>query len=256
MYQEERLAAILHYLQDHQRISVQDVVEQFGVSRDTARRDIVKLEEQGQILRTRGGAILPTLSKKSYSYQERMQLDLTGKRSIAGIAAGLVKNGDYLLLDASTTVQLTIESLETTDHVIITSSLAAASSLAGKKGFQVKLLGGDVHPEDQYAYGSRTIDNLSDYHVDKLFIGACGITPLGLVSPSEESGYLIKEMMKRADQVIVLADHSKFGKSMLYRVAELHQLDIIVTDQKPNEDLVEALLRHEVELLVAEDIHE
>ena len=83
MYQEERLAAILQYLQDHQRISVQDVVEQFGVSRDTARRDIVKLEEQGEILRTRGGAILPTLSKKSYSYQERMQLDLTGKRRIA-----------------------------------------------------------------------------------------------------------------------------------------------------------------------------
>jgi DeoR/GlpR family transcriptional regulator of sugar metabolism len=61
-------------------------------------------------------------------------------------------------------------------------------------------------------------------------------------------------MIKRADQVIVLADRSKFGKSMLYRVAELQQLDIIVTDQKPNEELLEALRLHEVELLVAEDI--
>ncbi|WNC17747.1 DeoR/GlpR family DNA-binding transcription regulator [Brevibacillus brevis] len=253
MFQEERLAAILQYLQEHQRISVQDVVERFGVSRDTARRDIVKLEEQGQILRTRGGAILPTLTKKSYSYRERMQLGLPEKRSIAAVAAGLVKDGDYLMLDASTTVQLSIESLQTTGHVIITSSLAAASSLAGREGFQVKLLGGDVHPEDQYVYGSRAIDNLSDFHVDKLFIGACGITPSGLVSPTEESGYVIKEMMKRADQVIVLADQSKFGKSMLYRVAGLQQIDIIVTDQRPNPEMMEALLQHEVELLVAED---
>lgn len=256
MFQEERLAAILQFLQDHQRITVQDVVEQFGVSRDTARRDIVRLEEQGQIVRTRGGAILPTLSKQSYSYRERMQLDLTGKRRIAAVAAGLVKDGDYLLIDASTTVQLAIESLGTTGHVVITSSLAAASSLAGKKGFQVKLLGGDVHPEDLYAYGSRTMEDLCDYHVDKLFIGACGLTPNGLVSPAEESGYLIREMIKRADQVIVLADHSKFGKSMLYRVAGLEQLDLIVTDRKPPAEMREALREHGVELLVADEEHE
>ncbi|MGG0938018.1 DeoR/GlpR family DNA-binding transcription regulator [Brevibacillus centrosporus] len=256
MYQEERLAAILQYLQDHQRISVQDVVEQFGVSRDTARRDIVKLEEQGEILRTRGGAILPTLSKKSYSYQERMQLDLTGKRRIAERAAELIKDGDFLMLDASTTVLLTMDYWKTTDHVVITSSLAAAAGFAGKAGIQVKLLGGDVHSEDQYAYGSRTIENLADYHVDKLLIGACGISPNGLVSPSEESGHLIREMMKRADQIILLADHSKFGKSMLYRVAGLQQLDIIVTDQKPSAEMAEALAQHEVELLLAENTQE
>jgi DeoR/GlpR family transcriptional regulator of sugar metabolism len=251
MYQEERLAGILQYLREHQRISVQEVVERFGVSRDTARRDIVKLEDQGEILRTRGGAILPTLSKQSYSYQERMQLDLTGKRRIAEAAAKLIKDGDYLLLDASTTVQLTIESLKTSDHVIITNALATASSLAGKAGILVKLLGGDVHPEDQYVYGSRTIENLSDYHVDKLILGVCGLASNGLLSTSEEHGYLIKEMIRRADQVIVLADHSKFGKKMLYRIAGLDQVDIIVTDQEPSAEMADAFQKNEVELIVA-----
>jgi len=251
MYQEERLAAILQYLQKHQRISVQDVVEQYGVSRDTARRDIVKLEEQGEILRTRGGAILPSLNKKSYSYQERMQLDLSGKRSIAKAAARLIKNGDYLLLDASTTVQMAVESAETRDHVIITNSLATALSMAGRDGVLVKLLGGDVHREDQLVYGTRTLENLADYHVDKVLVGACGLTADGLVSPREEHGHLIKEMIKRADQVIILADHNKFGKSMLFRVAGLNQVDMIVTDQEPDLEMAEALRKNEVEVIVA-----
>jgi len=251
MYQEERLAAILQYLQKHQRISVQDVVEKFGVSRDTARRDIVKLEESGEILRTRGGAILPSLNKKSYSYQERMQLDLTGKRRIAQAAARLIKNGDYLLLDASTTVQMAVEAGETTDLVIITNSLGTASSMARKQGVLVKLLGGDVHGEDQCVHGTRALENLADYHVDKVLVGACGLTADGLVSPSEEHGHLIREMMKKADQVIILADQSKFGKSMLYRVASLNKIDIIVTDQEPDEEMAKALRENEVEVMVA-----
>ncbi|MED1721777.1 DeoR/GlpR family DNA-binding transcription regulator [Brevibacillus parabrevis] len=251
MYQEERLTAILQYLQQHHRISVQEVVEQFGVSRDTARRDIVKLEEQGEILRTRGGAILPSLSKKSFSHQERMQLDLTGKRRIAQAAARLIKHGDYLLLDASTTVQLTVESLQTKDHVIITNSLATAASVSRKEGVLVKMLGGDVNPQDQCVHGTRTVENLANYHVDKLLVGACGLTTSGLVSPDEDHGYVIREMMKRADQVIILADHSKFGKSMLYRVASLDQIDLIVTDRAPGREMAEALDKSEVDVLVA-----
>lgn len=251
MYQEERLAAILQYLQQHQRISVQEVMEKFSVSRDTARRDIVKLEEQGEILRTRGGAILPRLSKKSYSHQERMQLDLSGKRRIAQAAARLIKDGDYLLLDASTTVQLAVESLQTKDHVIITNSIATAASVARKEGVLVKLLGGDVNPQDQCVHGSRTVANLADYHVDKLLVGACGLTTSGLVSTDEDEGYLIREMIRRADQVIVLADHSKFGKSMLYRVASLERIDMLVTDREPGPEMAEAMEKSEVEVIVA-----
>ncbi|NRR20946.1 DeoR/GlpR family DNA-binding transcription regulator [Brevibacillus sp. MS2.2] len=251
MFQEERLAAILAYLQEYQRISVQEVVEQFGVSRDTARRDMVKLEEQGQILRTRGGAVLPSLNKKNYSHQERMQLDLTGKRSIAAAAARLIKDGDYLLLDASTTVQLTVETLQTRDHVIITNSLATAASMSRKEGVLVKLLGGDVHAEDQCVLGTRVIQNLADFHVDKVLVGACGLTKEGLMSTQEDHGFLIKEMIKRADQVIILTDHTKFGKSMLYRVAGFDQIDIIVTDKLPEKEIAEALHANDVEVIVA-----
>jgi DeoR family transcriptional regulator, carbon catabolite repression regulator len=250
MYQEERLAAIMRHLEQHRRISVQEIVEHFGVSRDTARRDIVKLEERGAILRTRGGAILPTLSKKDYSYQERLQMDVSGKRKIGEAAARLMKDGDYLLMDASTTVQFAAECMKTTGHVVITNSFETAALLAGRPGIQVKQLGGDVHAEGRYVYGSRAVEMLADYHVDKLLVGACGITASGLVSTSEEHGFLIKEMMKRADQVIVLADHSKFGRSMLYRIADLGRIDLIVTDRAPEQEIAEALRVHEVELIV------
>ncbi|MCG6197450.1 DeoR/GlpR transcriptional regulator, partial [Anoxybacillus sp. LAT_38] len=118
-----------------------------------------------------------------------------------------MKDGDYLLMDASTTVQFAAECMKTTGHVVITNSFETAALLAGRPGIQVKQLGGDVHAEGRYVYGSRAVEMLADYHVDKLLVGACGITASGLVSTSEEHGFLIKEMMKRADQVIVLADH-------------------------------------------------
>ncbi|EKS54257.1 transcriptional regulator, partial [Citrobacter freundii ATCC 8090 = MTCC 1658 = NBRC 12681] len=183
----------------------------------------------------------------------RMQLDLSGKRRIAQAAARLIKDGDYLLLDASTTVQLTVESLQTKDHVIITNSLATASSVARKDGVLVKLLGGDVNPEDQCVHGTRTIENLADYHVDKVLVGACGLTTSGLVSTNEDHGYLIREMIQRADQVIILADHTKFGKSMLYRVASLERIDMIVTDRQPGREMAEALEKNEVEVIVANE---
>ncbi|TGU54226.1 DeoR/GlpR transcriptional regulator, partial [Mesorhizobium sp. M00.F.Ca.ET.186.01.1.1] len=106
-------------------------------------------------------------------------------------AARLIKHGDYLLLDASTTVQLTVESLQTKDHVIITNSLATAASVSRKEGVLVKMLGGDVNPQDQCVHGTRTVENLANYHVDKLLVGACGLTTSGLVSPDEDHGYVI-----------------------------------------------------------------
>ncbi|MCS7463624.1 DeoR/GlpR family DNA-binding transcription regulator [Paenibacillus doosanensis] len=253
MYQEERLIGILQHLEQYQRINLDTICELFDVSRDTARRDIIKLEEQGSILRTRGGAILPTLTNQVANYSDRLRDEATipSKQAIGRLAASLLHDGDYLLLDASTTVQYAAESIRTQGHVIVTNSIDIADILNRKEGIDVHLLGGKLHPEHRLIYGARALDMLKDYHVHKLLLGTCAITPDGLTNPYEEEGYLVREMMRRADQVILLADRTKFGRRQFNRISGLERIDILITDQEPDEQMKQALYRHEIDIMIA-----
>ncbi|UUZ80584.1 DeoR/GlpR family DNA-binding transcription regulator [Paenibacillus sp. P26] len=252
MYQEERLQGILQHMQRHERISIEEICELFDVSRDTARRDIVKLEEQGRILRTRGGAIWPTLNKEVSGYGDRLNLEPGVKRAIGRAAASLLKNGDYVFMDASTTARHAAEWIRTDNHIVVTNSMDIAGLLSPRDGFQVHLLGGTVHPVHRFIYGARTIDMLSDYQADKPLVGTGGLAEIGMTSPFEEEGYVLREMMRRADQVILLADHTKFGLHQFFRVAGLERIDMLITDQDPPPGLKEALLKHDIEIILAE----
>jgi DeoR/GlpR family transcriptional regulator of sugar metabolism len=153
-------------------------------------------------------------------------------------------------MDASTTVQFAAEHMSTSDNIVVTNSIDIASIVSMKERAKVYLLGGRFQPEHRFVYGQRAVEMLSEYHADKLLIGAGGISCDGLTNYSEEESYLLKEMIKRADQVIVLADHSKFDVKLFARVAGLEQIDILVTDREPRGALAEALARHEVEVLI------
>lgn len=252
MFQEERLMHILQHLRQNRRISVEEICAKFGVSRDTARRDIVRLEEQGAIIRTRGGAILPTLSKLVDDYDTRLATKPHNKKAIGRFGAALIRPGDYVIMDSSTTVQEAAEALAGKDNVVVTNSIDIAGLLIRKEGVSVHLIGGQLHKKQRFVYGAKAIAMIGDYQVDKVLLGACGITADGLSNPYEEESLLIREMMCRADQVIVLADHSKFGKRLFHRVAGLDAVDILVTDREPESGILEALSRHQVELIIAE----
>jgi DeoR/GlpR family transcriptional regulator of sugar metabolism len=241
----------VQYLKSHKRISVEEICEFYDVSRDTARRDMVKLEEQGLIIRTRGGAILPTLSKEVGNYEQRMKNESSSKLTIGKLAATLIQEGDYLLMDASTTVLHAAAAMQDKHNVVVTSSIEIASLLTRKENVTIHLLGGLLDKRHHSVVGAKTIEMLADYHVDKSFIGTCGITNEGLSAPNEEDSYLSREMMRHADQVIVLADHSKFGKRLFHRLADFQDIDILITDQDPSEEIKEKLVNCGVEILLA-----
>ncbi|MDR6225126.1 DeoR/GlpR family DNA-binding transcription regulator [Desmospora profundinema] len=247
MYQEERLRKIREYLEQYKRISVQEICDRFGVSRDTARRDLVKLDEQGVILRTRGGALLP--EKEVKSYRERLESAAGEKEAIGREAAGLIRDGEHLILDASTTVQAVAASLTAEDVTVVTNSIDIASVLADRPHVSVRLLGGKLHPKHRYVYGATTVAMLRNYRVDKAFLGASGITPEGVFYPDEEDGQVIRESLQCAGQVIVLADATKFHRRFFYRVCDLGSIDRLVTDQPPPADLQRALEEQEVEIM-------
>lgn len=253
MYQEERMQLILDHLQAKKRISIEEICSLFDVSRDTARRDLVKLDEQGSIIRTRGGALLPNpLQDKIGNYKERLMKVSEEKKSIGRVAAHYIRDGEHVILDSSTTVHACAEFIDQQNCFIITNSINQADVLSDKKGVSIHLLGGQLEKEHRYVYGSAVVSTLSNYFVDKAFIGVGGISANGFTSVHDEEGMLKHQMMKQARQVFILADHSKFGKDCPFRFAELSEVDFIVTDRLPEPDMLEMLQRHGIEILIPE----
>lgn len=253
MYQEERLISILDYLKENKRISVDQICTLFNISRDTARRDLVKLEEERKIVRTRGGALLPSIHTEIKNYSHRLNIVSDEKKVIGKKAASLIYPGDRIILDASTTVQSCAEQINNTECTIITNSINQADVLSSNSNINIQLLGGILEKEHRYVYGSSVIDKLSEYNVDKAFIGVVGISESGLTIAHEEDGAVKRKMIQQAKQVIALADNTKLGNTDFFRFANLQDIDLLITDKTPPQSLRELLDKHHVELLTAEN---
>jgi DeoR family transcriptional regulator, carbon catabolite repression regulator len=250
MFQEERLRSIIDHLKIAKRISVDEICSLFGVSRDTARRDLVRLEDENAIIRTRGGAILPTIHHEVKDYFNRLTMVSSEKKRIGEKAASLITPGDSVILDTSTTVQACAEHLEDIKCTVITNSINQADILSKNPNVHIHLLGGEFHKEQRFLYGTSVIEKLSHYHVDKTFIGVVGVSDKGLTVVHEEDGMVMRKMIMQADQVILLADHTKIGVTGYFRFATLEQVDLFITDKEPNVEFLEVLEKNDVELLI------
>ncbi|KAB2332959.1 DeoR/GlpR family DNA-binding transcription regulator [Bacillus mesophilum] len=251
MYQEERIIRIMHYLKENNSISVDQICQLFDVSRDTARRDLVRLEEDRVIIRTRGGAILPSSHHEIKNYEKRLITVSKEKKSIGKRAASLIGEGDKVILDASTTVQSCAEQLNDIPCTIITNSINEAEILSHLKQVDIILLGGMLHKEHRFLYGSSVIEKLSHYRVDRAFIGVVGVSEAGITLAHEEDGMVKRKMIQQASQTIVLADHTKLGVTDFFCIAGLDEIDLLITDQMPDHEFVKLLERFNVELLIA-----
>jgi DeoR/GlpR family transcriptional regulator of sugar metabolism len=250
MTQDERLKDILEYLKQYGKIHMEDICKRYKVSRDTARRDLVKLNDTKLIVRVQGGAMLSTFASQVPHYEQRFA-DRDIKRKIGQTAAALVKDNDYLFMDASTTVQLTAESLSAHNLVVVTNSIDVAIILGKKGGMKIHLLGGEFDFWNRSVTGVEAMEMLRNYHVQTLFVGACGFTLDGLSSPIVEEAYLKREMIRRAERVVVLADCSKFTKVFFHHICGLEEIDVLITDKEPPEYLKDALTQYNIECLIA-----
>ncbi|WP_210608608.1 DeoR/GlpR family DNA-binding transcription regulator [Priestia flexa] len=249
MLQDERLEAILLYLEKHERITIETICEINAVSKDTARRYLIKLEELGKVVRIRGGAKKRSYSNELYDYKERLSMSSTIKDKIGEYAASLLNDGESLILDASTTVQFAAKHIKTHSHTIITNSINVVNELVGKEKIKVNILGGTLNSQHQAIYGSKAIKGIQEYKVDKCIIGTCGISEEGLSTSIEEEGLLLKEMIRRSQQTILLADSSKFNKLFFQKVCELELIDVLITNEDLPLNLQKELNKYSVEVI-------
>jgi DeoR/GlpR family transcriptional regulator of sugar metabolism len=249
MTQDERLKDILDYLKEHGKIRVDEICERYEVSRDTARRDLVKLEDTKLIVRIHGGAMLSTFTHHAAHYEERFE-NCDAKLQIGQRAAELIKEGEHILMDASTTVHSAAEAISVRNVVVVTNSIDVATTLGKKDSIKVHLLGGEFNAWNRNVTGIQSIEMLRNFRVQTLFIGACGLTLEGLNSPLVEEAYLKREMIRRADRVVVLADSSKFNKVFFHHVCSLEEIDVLITDREPPTFMQEAFKEYNIEILI------
>ncbi|QAV19473.1 DeoR/GlpR transcriptional regulator [Paenibacillus chitinolyticus] len=252
LYQEERLLKILDYIKKHHAMSVMDICSLLHVSRDTARRDIVKLVQEGVVIRTHGGVALPQLQKEIATYQERLIDETDSKRKIGKLAAKLVQDHETVILDVSTTVQSAAEQISAKHITAVTHSIDIVGILSGREDLQVYVLGGYLHAKNRLLYGPSVIEKLRELRADKAIIGATAIRADGLYFPYEEDVSVKKEMARRSDQVIVVADSTKFTSKSVYRL-DFDFVDILITDQEVPIDIKEVLHNKNIALIQCEE---
>lgn len=248
MLQKERLQRIMGMLQIKPEISLEEIIEEFNISRDTARRDLVKLEETGEIVRIKGGAI----SSKSHQVPSYRRREMThAKERIAKAASVFIHDKDTILFDASTTVELVARHIGERNVTAVTNSIDIITALGENQHVTLYALGGKFNPFHRNFVGPRTIEELRTYHVDTVFLGACGLENHGLTSPDEEEAYVKKGMIQAANQVILVTDHSKFQKDFLHTVESLQSIHVVITDAAPPVEIQEKLEIYDVKLIIA-----
>jgi len=232
-------------------VSVADLAGRLGVSRETIRRDLKALATQGRASIVHGGAARRPMDEPSLA--TRAAANAAGKAAIGREAATLVRDGMVVLIDSgSTTFALSAALANFNDLTVITHSLPIALLLCRSPGVKVIVLGGEVSPSDEAAFGVETIAALAHFRVDLVFLGVSGISPEGeLTDYSRLAAEQRHGMMAVGKKTYVLADHTKFELSTPVLIAPVPQIAGLIVDKSPPESLSQALSDRHWQVIVA-----
>ena len=249
MLSVQRREAIRAMLLEKESITINEVMEKFQISVETARRDFDALAEEGFLNKVYGGA---TLKKRTSALPSRKLLDSAfseGKTRLAKRAVRFMKSGDTIFLDHSNTVFHMCEGLMNMDITVLTNSLAVINYLSKSKTIQLIAVGGRYDPNEDAFLGPTSSEYLRRFQVDRAFFSCKSFDMArGLGDSDERVADMKKTIIQCAEQTCLLADHSKFGKASFAHFCDFDQIDNIFTDELVSHDWRDYLERHSVTL--------
>jgi DeoR/GlpR family transcriptional regulator of sugar metabolism len=227
---EDRLRVITDLIRERGSVRGRDLVDVLGVTDETIRRDLARLAEQGLVRRAHGGAVALRASDEtdtSFRLREHEQ----EKVAIGRRAAELVSDGSSIILDSGTTTLCLARALHgKQDLVVVTTAVTNALELVGNPRTTVVMTGGVIRPTTYGASGQFAAATLRSLHVDQTFLAIHSVSAKGgLTYPLFEEVDAKRAMIEAASEVILLADHSKFGRQALVRVAPITAVHRIIT---------------------------
>ena len=249
----ERRNQIIEQVQSQSRVLVNELATHYNVTEETIRRDLEKLEREGYVRRSYGGAVSCDSGKQELSNTLRRHKNAQSKEKMAQIISALVQDGDHLFFDDSSTAYYAARALITAKKqqlTIITNSIDILAILAGVQGIHAISTGGFLEKDGCGLIGFRAEETVQSYYVDKAIISCkCLDISRGFTNATDERAQIKRAMMENAREVILAADSSKWGHVAFAQIGALDQIHTLVTEKDPGDTWQEALKRHGVTCL-------
>ncbi|QMV44650.1 DeoR/GlpR family DNA-binding transcription regulator [Cohnella cholangitidis] len=240
----ERYEKIVSLVNERGSIRVSELSDLCQVTEETIRRDLDRLEQAGRLRRSHGGAVSvkDAAAHPEIPYAVREITNADEKKRIALEAIKRIQPKDRILLDASSTAWYMATDVPDVALTVLTNSIKVATELSSKEKIEVISTGGILAQRSLSFVGPLAERSLDAYHVDKVFLSCKGVHLDRGISESNELQARIKErMIGMADEVILLADSSKFGVQAFTHVADLSEVDVIITDRRMPQETIRQL---------------
>jgi len=251
MLVEERRNRLLELVRVRRFASLPEMAEELGVSESTIRRDLDYLEEQGSARRIHGGALYSGSSPKLPHFDARQPAGWEQKRAIAERTVGRIADGEAVLLDGGSTTYEVARLLVGRPLHVVTNSLPVANLFASDANSDLVFIGGNICPRSGVSQGPIADKMIGAFRVRRTILSVAAVNDEGFFNNNLLLVGTERAMMQAADEVIVVADSSKFGHQSLAHLCELGAVDCLVADDGISEDWRTKVAASGIELLVA-----
>lgn len=251
MLVEERRNRLLELVRVRRFASLPELAETLEVSESTVRRDVEQLEQQGEAKRIHGGVLYSGTSPKLPHFDARQPSCWEQKRAIAAKAVELIEEGDTILLDGGSTTYEVARLLIGRALHVVTTSLPVANLFASDSNSDLMMIGGNICPRTGVAQGPMAAKIISQFQVRKTILSVAGVNDEGCFNNNMLLVEAERAMIAAADEVIVVADSSKFGRRSLTKACELADVDHMVVDNGISQDWRSKILAAGVNLVMA-----
>lgn len=250
---KERQLKIVNRLKVEQFMRIIDLVELVNYSEATVKRDLVELEKEGLVRRTRGGAMIIDNKKIDLPYLMKMneRSNETSKIRIADIAKSLIRDDMVIFLDSSSTSLHLIDVLSKFDGLqIITNGVMTASMLSEFTNARVSILGGSILTKRYTVNGAKAYNDALTYNADIAFVSCQGIDYDKGATETHEGEALIKQAFRRqSSSLVLLVTEEKVGHKFMHQSLACHDIDYLITDFKLDPDVEEQFKTHQITCL-------
>jgi len=250
--QTTRHKEIIKLVQKNGYISTDNLVEHFNVSPQTIRRDLNELADENKIRRHHGGATTQQSSVNT-AYSARKVMQSHEKDSIAEALVKHIPDGATLFIDIGTTPESIAKELvkKHKDLRVVTNNINVAGILMGNEDFKVILAGGEVRNKDGGIVGEATLDFIKQFRLDFGILGISGIDYDGSLLDFDYHEVRVKKaIIENSRRIYLAVDHTKFGRNAMVNLANISELDMLITDLTPPDEIVAILKEHNIPLEV------
>lgn len=247
----ERRNAILARLNSEGKVIVANLSREFDVTEETIRRDLEKLDSEGLAKKTYGGAVLNQDLNNDIPFNVRRGTNVDLKQRIAEVLATQIHDGDYLMLDASSTAIQVAKAIKNRKNItLITNSVEILLEMSDKEGWNILSTGGTLKKGSLALVGTSAERMIREFHVDMAVCSAKGIDiSRGVTDSNEKDTEIKRAIFSSANRKVLAIDSTKFDRLSFVRVCDIQEIDTIVTDRQPSERWMEYLRDRRVEVL-------